>query len=250
MKLLDHLGRHGQDRPGEIPAPAADADRTEEPRPVDPRVFAVQRLGAVAVGAVLLVFGLLGATTGVPLLATQGARVLGLSSNGLLSVLSLVVAAVLFGGAVRGPRVGSAALIVLGALLLLSALGNMAVLRTGLNFLAFEMSNVIFSIVVGLFLLVLGCYGRVSGPLPDDSPYAHPHPGAVEPPDLPETPEEFAAEAAMRRAEVAVAEHRATDDERRRVAAMARVHSRADRRRTWLEFDVVAGRPADPRTRR
>jgi Domain of unknown function (DUF4383) len=176
-------------------------------------------------------------------LATHGERVLGLSSNGLLSALSLLVAAVLVGAAVRGPRVASTLMMILGGLFLVSALGNMAVLSTRLNFLAFEMSNVLFSIVVGLLLLVLGCYGRVSGHLPDDSPYAHPHAGIVEPPELPETPEEIAAEAAMRSAEIAVVEHRATGDQRRRVVAMARVHTRADRRCTWMAFDehVPAG---------
>ena len=230
MTLLDHRGRSGPDQP------AADAT-TDGPGATDPRVFAVQRLGAIAVAGTLLVFGLLGSTTGVPLLATHGERVLGLSSNGLLSALSLVVAVVLIGAAVRGPRVASTVMIVLGVLFLLSALGNMAVLRTPLNVLAFEMSNVLFSIVVGLLLLVLGCYGRVSGHLPDDSPYAHAHPAVDEPPELPGTAEEVAAEAAMRQAEIAVVEHRATDDQRRRVAAMAQVHTRADRRRTWMAFD-------------
>ena len=231
MTLLDHRGHSGPDQPAETPG--------AEPRTVDPRVFAVQRLGAVTVAGTLLLFGLLGSTTGVPLLATHGDRVLGLSSNGLLSALSLVVAVVLIGAAVRGPRVASTVMIVLGVLFLLSALGNMAVLRTDLNVLAFEMSNVLFSIVVGLFLLVLGCYGRVSGALPDDSPYAHAHPAVDEPPELPETAEEVAAEAAMRQAEIAVVEHRATADQRRRVAAMAQVHTRADRRRTWLAFDAA-----------
>ena len=239
MTLLDHLGRSGPDRPAEtLGAPAASAGVAEEPPRVDPRVFAVQRLGAIAVAGTLLVFGLLGSTAGVPLLATQGERVLGLSSNGLLSALSLVVAVVLIGAAARGPRVASTMMIVLGVLFLLSALGNMAVLRTELNILAFTMSNVLFSIVVGLLLLVLGCYGRVSGHLPDDSPYAHAHAEIDEPPELPETAEEVAAEAAMRRAEIAVVEHRATDDQRRRVAAMAQVHTRADRRCTWLAFDA------------
>jgi hypothetical protein len=203
---------------------------------VDGRVFAVQRLGAVLVGATLLVFGLLGVTTGVPLLATHGERVLGLSSNGLLSALSLVVAAILFWAAVRGPWIASTVMIVLGVLFLLSALGNLAVLHTSVNVLAFQMSNVLFSIGVGLLLLVLGSYGRVSGHLPVDSPYAHPHLDAVEPPDLPQTPAEFAAEAAMREAEIAVVEHHATEDQRRRVEAMASAHTRADRRRIWLEF--------------
>jgi Domain of unknown function (DUF4383) len=241
MKLLNHPTRPGPDRPVERPGDTGDE------HPVDPRVFAVQRLGAALVGIALLVFGLLGSTTGVPLLATHGERVLGLSSNGLLSALSLVVAAVLIGAAVRGPRIASTVMIVLGVLFLLSALVNLAVLRTSLNILAFAMSNVLFSIVVGLFLLVLGCYGRVSGALPEDSPYAHAHPHLDEPPELPETAEEVAAEAAMRRAEIAVCEHRGTEDDRRRVAAMALVHTRADRRRTWMAFDSAAQEPAASR---
>jgi hypothetical protein len=32
--------------------------------------------------------------------------------------------------------------------------------------------------------------------------------------------------------------HVATADQRRRVAAMAQVRSRADRRRVWMEFDA------------
>jgi hypothetical protein len=204
---------------------------------VDERVFAVQRLGALLVGGTLLIFGLLASTTGVPFLATHGERVLGLSSNGLLSALSLVVAAVLFWAAVRGPGVASTVMIVLGVLFLLSALGNLAVLHTRVNFLAFQMSNVLFSIVVGLLLLLLGSYGRVSGHLPETSPYAHVHADLVEPPDLAQTPEEHAADAAMREAEIAVAEHHASRDQRRRVEAMAVAHTRADRRRIWLSFD-------------
>ena len=41
----------------------------------------------------------------------------------------------------------------------------------------------------------------------------------------------------MRDAEVAVVNHVATAEQRRRVAAMARVRSRGDRRRVWMEFD-------------
>ncbi|WP_232806751.1 DUF4383 domain-containing protein [Geodermatophilus chilensis] len=189
------------------------------------------------VGLMLLVFGVLGFVRGVPFLSTVGRPILGLSSNGLLAGLSMVVAAVLVGAALRSPRLASTVMIVLGVLFLLSGLVNLALLRTSFNILAFRMSNVIFSIVVGLLLLVLGAYGRISGNLPPDSPYAHPHPEVHEPPDLPTTPEELAAEAGMREAEIAVAQHHATDDQRRRVQAMARARSREDRRRIWMEFD-------------
>jgi hypothetical protein len=207
---------------------------------IDPRVFAVQRLGAVGVGLFLLVFGLLGATGGVGFLSTSGERYLGMSSNGLLSALSLVVAGVLLGAALRGPRTASTVMIVLGVLFLASGLLNMALLRTDFNLLAFRMSNVVFSIVVGLLLLVLGAYGRISGNLPANSPYAHPHPLAEEPSDLPSTPEEVAAEAAMRQAEIAVVQHYATEDQRSRVRAMSGVRTRDGRRRIWMEFDDTA----------
>jgi len=208
-------------------------------------VFHVQRTGAICVGAFLVVFGLVGLIGGLSFLSTRGERVLGLSSNGLLSTLSVVVGLVLIGAALRGPRVASMVMMVLGVLFLLSALVNLAVLNTSLNVLAFELRNVLFSIVVGLLLLVLGAYGRVTGNLPTDSPYAHPHPDDDEAPEsYPSTPEEFAADAAMREAEIAVCNHVATEEQHRRVQAMSAVHTRADRRRVWMEFD--AQQPAAP----
>jgi hypothetical protein len=248
MTLLSHVGHRvpldllrRTARPA-APRPPIAVERTNtgERPDIDLRVFAVQRLGAVSVGLILLVFGLLGAVDGVGFLTTDGERYLGMSSNGLLSTLSLVVAAVLVGAAVRGPRPASTVMIVLGVVFLASALLNLAVLRTAFNPLAFRMSNVVFSVVVGLLLLVLGTYGRVSGHLPADSPYAHPRPVVVEPPDLPATPEEVAAEAAMREAEVAVVQHHSTEDQERRVHAMSRVRTREDRRRVWMRYDAPA----------
>jgi hypothetical protein len=188
----------------------------------------------VGVGLVLTVFGLLGATAGVPFLSTHGTHVLGMSSNGLLSALSLVVAARHVGAAVRGARVAATAKMVRGVLFLVSALVNLALLRTTVNPLAFRLSNVAFSAVVGLLLLVLGAYGRISGNLPADSPYAHPRPLLVEPPDLPTSPEEVAVEAAMREAEIAVVQHHATEEQQRRVRAMSAVRTREERRQVWM----------------
>jgi len=204
------------------------------------RVLAVHRVGAVGVAAVILVFGLLGFAGGLDYFATEGEQVLGLSSNGLLSTISVVTAVVLIAAAVRGPRVASTVMIVVGVLFLISALANLAVLRTGLNFLAFKLSNVFFSLGAGLLLLLLGAFGRISGNLPPDNPYAR----AVEDDDidppatgLPWTSEELAAEGAMRRAEIAVVQHTATADQRRRVAAMAPMRGRGERRQVWMSFD-------------
>ncbi|MFD2091649.1 DUF4383 domain-containing protein [Blastococcus deserti] len=207
--------------------------------PAAARVLAVHRVGALGVAAVILVFGLLGFAGGLEFFSTSGEPILGMSSNGLLSTISVITAAVLVFAALRGPRVASTIMMIVGSLFILSALANLAVLRTDLNLLAFEMSNVVFSAVAGLVLLLLGAYGRLTGNLPPDSPYAAARPQpAPEPPEYPSTPAEFAAERAMREAELAVVNHVATAEQRRRVAAMARVHSRYDRRRVWMEFDA------------
>ncbi|MDP5181717.1 DUF4383 domain-containing protein [Blastococcus sp. BMG 814] len=212
-----------------------------EHSPTGGRVPAVHRIGAVVVAAVIAVFGILGFADGLDFFSTEGERVLGLSSNGLLSAISVVTAAVLIAAAVRGPRIASTVMIVVGVLFLVSALANLAVLNTDLNVLAFRFPNVVFSVVAGLVLLVLGAYGRVSGNLPLDSPYARPSgdedAADDEVDENPSTPEEFAAERAMREAEVAVVQHTATPDQQRRVEAMASAHSRAERRRLWLSFD-------------
>ena len=144
MTLLGHLGHHTAHRPLLVlRPPPGTADAATADRPVDGRVYAVQRLGAVAVGSILLVFGLLGGTSGVPFLSTHGGRYLGMSSNGLLSALSLVVAVVLLGAALAGPRVASTVMIVLGVLFLLSGLIHLAVLRTSYKLLSFRMRNVV-----------------------------------------------------------------------------------------------------------
>jgi hypothetical protein len=215
------------------------ASSEERPGP-GARVYAVQRIGAVLMALFLLVFALLGFASGQRFFSTRGQPVLGMASNGLLSTISVVVALVLLVAAARGARTASTAMLVLGPLFLLSAFVNAIVLETRLNWLAFEFSNVIFSVVVGLLMLLLGAYGRIGGHLPPDSPYAHPSTGEASYVDeRPSTPEEVAAEHSMREAEVAVVQHIAAPEQYRRVQAMAQVHTRADRRRVWMEFDAA-----------
>jgi hypothetical protein len=195
MQLRHFPHRRTTDEAGRSPAKATGPD--VESRSYDPRVFAVQRLGAVAVALVILVFGLLGFAGGLDFFSTEGEPILGMSSNGLLSTVSVLTAVVLLTAAARGPRIASTVMIVVGTLFLISGLANMAVLRTSFNVLAFEMTNVAFSLVAGLTLLLLGAYGRLTGNLPPDSPYARPAVAEVEPPEsYPSTPEEFAAERA------------------------------------------------------
>ena len=210
----------------------------QRPQAYDSRVYTVQRLGALTVAAMIFIFGVLGFAGGLDFFSTDGGSILGMSSNGLLSTISVLTAAVLVASALRSPRTASTVMMVVGTAFLISALANLAVLQTSFNVLAFRFQNVVFSVVAGLFLLMLGAYGRISGNLPPDSPYARPRPDDVAPPEaFPSTPAEFAAERAMRAAEIAVVNRVASADQRARVAAMTRVRSRGDRRRLWMSFD-------------
>ncbi|MCP2165364.1 DUF4383 domain-containing protein [Goodfellowiella coeruleoviolacea] len=132
----------------------------------------VYRLGAALFGVGLTIFGVLGLTNRLAYTSTQGQLVLGLSSNGLLATISVLVGVVLVAAAVVGGAVASTTMIVIGLLFLLSGLVNLFVLNSpALNLLAFQMQNVVFSVVSGMLLLFLGLYGRLSGGLTRDNPY-------------------------------------------------------------------------------
>ncbi|MET9362541.1 DUF4383 domain-containing protein [Streptomyces sp. NPDC006632] len=139
--------------------------------PVDHRLNRVYRIGGGVMGVVLLVFGILGLVHQIGFFDTGGDTVAGLSTNGALSVISLVVGLLLLYGAFRGGNFASTLNIVLGVLFLISGFVNLALLDTTHNFLAFKIQNVLFSFVVGLLLMVFGMYGRVTGFLPHDNPY-------------------------------------------------------------------------------
>lgn len=134
-------------------------------------IFWVHRIGAVVVALVLWTFAILGFLSHVGFFAVHGAPVLGMTGNGLLSTVSVVVGAVLVVAAVLGGPVASTTCAVVGGLFVLSGLLDLIVLGKPQNFLAFTMPNVIFSLVVGLALLSIGLYGRGSAQLPADNPY-------------------------------------------------------------------------------
>ncbi|WP_406097333.1 DUF4383 domain-containing protein [Streptomyces sp. NBC_01013] len=143
----------------------------DEQLPVDHRLSRVYRIGAGVMGLVLLAFGILGLIDKIGFFDTGGDTVAGLSTNGALSVLSICVGLLLFIGMVIGGNFASTLNMVLGIAFILSGFVNLALLDTGLNFLAFEIQNVLFSFAVGVMLMMFGMYGRVSGGLPHDNPY-------------------------------------------------------------------------------
>lgn len=155
----------------------------DEHLPVDHKLSQVYRFGAGAMGLVLVVFGILGLLNGVSFLSKAGERIAGLNSNGALSVISIVIGCLLFGGMVVGGNFASTLNICVGVAFLLSGFVNLALLDTGSNLLAFKMSNVLFSFLVGVMLMFFGMYGRVHSHLPHDNPYwqsRHPEEAARE----------------------------------------------------------------------
>ncbi len=139
--------------------------------PADHPLCKVYRVGAALFGGGLIIFGGLGFANQLAFLSTNGRQILGLSSNGLLSLISLVVGFVLVMAAVIGGPVSSTVTATIGGLFIVSGLANLAVLDTPLNLLAFKIQNVLFSLIAGMLMLFVGLYGRVSGGLPNDNPY-------------------------------------------------------------------------------
>ncbi|MFI6942978.1 DUF4383 domain-containing protein [Streptomyces sp. NPDC050418] len=155
----------------------------DEHLPVDHRLSKVYRIGAGLTGLLLLAFGILGLIDKIGFFDTGGDRVLGLNTNGALSVLSICVGLLLLAGMVIGGNFASTLNMVLGVAFIASGFINLALLETGLNFLAFKIQNVLFSFVVGVMLMFFGMYGRVSATLPHDNPYwksRHPEQAARE----------------------------------------------------------------------
>ncbi|MFH8884323.1 DUF4383 domain-containing protein [Streptomyces californicus] len=139
--------------------------------PVDHRLARVYRIGAGLCGAILLIFGILGFTQRLSFFDTSGDSIAGLSTNGLLSLISVVVGGLLIAGAFVGGNVASTLNMTIGTLFVLSGFVHIFILDRPANILDFGMPNVIFSFVMGLLILTFGMYGRVTGGLPHDNPY-------------------------------------------------------------------------------
>jgi hypothetical protein len=201
------------------------------------RLDHLHRVGAVLFGLGLGTFGVLGLVNRLDPFSTSGQEILGLSSNGLLSVISLVVAVILIAAGVRGGRIASTVLVVIGSAFVLSGLVNVLVLGTPLNLLAFRMSNVIFSFISGALLLFLGAWGRFSGGLPDDNPYQRErHVDDGDPAPLPAhftDPNDIAAVRELAEAERAVAQHAASPDVVARIEAIRDLRGDEDRVQAW-----------------
>jgi hypothetical protein len=197
-------------------------------------IHTVHRVGALLLGGFLLAFGIIGLTRSTEFMSTFGTSVFGLSTNGLLATLSLLVGLLLLGAAARGGPAASTVLIAVGVLFLLSGLVNVITIGTSMNILAFAPANVIFSLVVGAALLFVGAYGRITGRLPLDSPYANAERGYPQhTPISPDAHDYGSVDREMAEAERAVAQHVATPEQARRVRAASTFRTHEDRRNAF-----------------
>ena len=141
------------------------------PHDHDHRIWHVHQVGSGVLGGVLVTFGVLGFVNQLSFFSTEGGEVAGIPTNGLLSTISVVFGAVLIASAFAPRATSSTVATVVGALFVLAGFANLLVLETSANVLDFELPNVIFALLSGLALLVLGLYGRGSRALDDDNPY-------------------------------------------------------------------------------
>lgn len=245
--MTAHVSMPGRGRPGALPT----STRTV-PIPLRLRLDRVHRYGAIAAGLGLWIFGILGLGDRLEWLSTQGQPVLGLSSNGLLSMISLIVGAVLIGAGIRGGHQASTVTAVIGVLFQLSGLGNLAVLETDANLLAFRMPNVVFSLITGMLLLFLGLYGRVSGGLSADNPYYQArHRATATGGNVSDSVGrgDDQDEQALIEAEIAVAEGHATAAQTERYRAEVQRLADAAHRRAWEHYERRLS-PEEPEARR
>lgn len=215
-------------------------------------VDVVHRISAAALGVLLAAFAAGGFASGPPLFSTQGPSVLGMVTNGALSVLSVVAAVVLVAAAVLGGRLASTMATAMGVLFLLSGIVHLGLINTQFNVLAFRLSNVFFSLGAGMLLTFLGLYGRVSGGLPPDNPYRRANPRHTRRPAPDEQLEHERSERdedqeAMLQAEIAMGEGKATEEQQRLVRHELAQQRGAERQRAYRNQDreVPSQREAD-----
>ena len=145
-------------------------DALTRPHDHDHHIWHVHQVGSGVLGGVLVTFGVLGFVNQLSFFSTTG-EVAGIPSNGLLSMISVAFGAVLIASAFAPRATSSRVATVVGALFVVAGFANLLVLETSANVLSFELPNVIFALLSGIALLVLGLYGRGSRALDDDNPY-------------------------------------------------------------------------------
>jgi hypothetical protein len=132
--------------------------------PVNHQLRPLYRTLAGLCGVYVLAFGItaLSRHGHVGIFAQRGVpAALGLHGNPAFAVLSIVVGAVLFAGAVIGRNVDRWINLAGGLVFLVAGMVMLTLLRTSLNLLGFTVATCVVSLVIGMVLLTAGLYGQV-----------------------------------------------------------------------------------------
>jgi len=122
------------------------------------------RFLAFLAGAYIITFGIVGiaVSSGHGAFSRDDVHALGLRTNLAFSVLSVLVGVVVIGVVVVGRNIDRNVNIVLGPGFMVVGLAMLTVMRTGANFLNFDMATCIVSFVIGLIFSTSALYGEVA----------------------------------------------------------------------------------------
>jgi hypothetical protein len=135
--------------------------------PVNHHLRPLYRVLAGLCGLYVLVFGIVAFTRHghVGIFAQRDVpAALGLHANPAFAMLSIVVGAILFAGAVIGRNVDRWINLVGALVFLVAGMLMLTLLRTSLNVLGFTVATCVVSLVIGMVLLTAGLYGQVGSP--------------------------------------------------------------------------------------
>jgi Na+/melibiose symporter-like transporter len=131
--------------------------------PVNHHLRPLYRTLAFLGGAYVLVFGIVGIaqTSGLPFFTQDEAKwVLLLRTNPAFSVLSIVAGAVVVIAQLVGRNLDHLVNLVASVVFMVAGLAMLLLLQTDANFLAFSMSNVVASFIIGTVFGIAGLYNR------------------------------------------------------------------------------------------
>lgn len=130
--------------------------------PINHRLSGFYRFLAALAGIFLLVFGIVGVsmTWGEPLFDRADVAALGLRTNLAFSLLSIVVGAVVFIGAIIGRNVAHYLNLAAGSVFWLAGLVMLVLLDTKANIFNFEVITCVVSFLIGTLLFLAGLYGK------------------------------------------------------------------------------------------
>lgn len=131
--------------------------------PVNHPLRPLYRALSTLIGLFVLIFGVVGyfQTNGDALFDQDTVeRVFGLRTNLAFSLLSIVAGVVLLVATAIGHNVDKWVYLLGSIVFLAVGMAALAVMRSDLNYLAFSMSDVIVSFLIGMVLFAAGMYGK------------------------------------------------------------------------------------------